>query len=98
LLSTPRGRALLELLDPRHVEEVGIFDSQAVANLAAKLTAQDSRKASEVDEMALVGALSTMLLHERLIAGRSATAPAVPTKVVERTSESPGLIRHAVVG
>ena len=98
LLSTPRGRALLELLEPRHVEEVGIFDSQAVANLSAKLTAQDSRKASEVDEMALVGALSTMLLHERLIAGRSATAPAVPTKVVERTSEPPGLIRHAVVG
>jgi len=39
-----------------------------------------------------------MLLHQEFIAGRSAVGAAVPTKVVERTSESPGLIRHAVVG
>jgi hypothetical protein len=45
----------------------------------------------------LMGALSTMLLHEAFVAGRSAATPAVPMKVVER-AESPGLIRHAVVG
>jgi len=98
LLCTPRGRALLELLEPPYVEAAGVFDSQAVANLTAKLTAQEPSKVSEVDEMALVGALSTMLLHQEFIAGRSAVGAAVPTKVVERTSESPGLIRHAVVG
>jgi asparagine synthase (glutamine-hydrolysing) len=97
LLSTARGRSLLELLEPGHIDAAGIFDSRAVTNLTAKLARQDATKVSEVDEMALVGALSTMLLHEAFVAGRSAAAPAVPTKVVERT-ESPGLILHAVVG
>jgi hypothetical protein len=38
-----------------------------------------------------------MLLHEAFVAGRSAAAPAVPTKFLER-SESPDLMRHVVVG
>ena len=97
LLSTPGGRSLLELLEPRQVEAAGIFDPRSVANLRAKLDRQDATAVSEVDEMALVGAVSTMLLHEAFVAGRSTAVPAVPTKVVERI-ESRGLIRHAVVG
>jgi asparagine synthase (glutamine-hydrolysing) len=97
LLTTGNGRALLELLEPSHVEAVGIFDSAAVANLTAKLEAQDPGKVSEMDEMALLAALSTMLLHESSVASPSAAPVAVPTKVVERTVESPGPIRHAVV-
>jgi hypothetical protein len=50
-----------------------------------------------MDEMALLAALSTMLLHESSVASPSAAPVAVPTKVVERTVESPGPIRHAVV-
>jgi hypothetical protein len=69
-----------------------------VAALTAKLTSQDAVKISEVDEMALMGALSTMLLHESFIASPSVAPAATPAKVVERAPESSGPIRHAVVG
>jgi asparagine synthase (glutamine-hydrolysing) len=98
MLSTAAGRELLERLDPQHVAAVGLFDAQSVSALTAKLTAQDAVKVSEVDEMALVGALSTMLLHEAFVASPSLAPPATPVKVVERTREPPGPIRHAVVG
>jgi asparagine synthase (glutamine-hydrolysing) len=98
VLATPSGRGLLELLDPERVDAVGIFDGKAVAALTAKLTSQDAVKISEVDEMALMGALSTMLLHESFIASPSVAPAATPAKVVERAPESSGPIRHAVVG
>ena len=41
-----------------------------------------SARAGETDEMALVGALSTMLLHEQLVARPSLAPEAVPTRVV----------------
>jgi asparagine synthase (glutamine-hydrolysing) len=97
LLATAEGRALFDVLEPAHVGAVGIFDSAAVANLTAKLEAQDPGKVSEMDEMALLAALSTMLLHESFIASPSAAPVAVPTKVVERSAESQGPLRHAVV-
>jgi asparagine synthase (glutamine-hydrolysing) len=96
LLTTKNGRELLALLEPQRVETTGIFDSSAVTALTAKLTAGESKRVSEVDEMALIGALSTTLLHERLVAAPSTREPAVPTKVVERTSGS-AVARHAVV-
>jgi asparagine synthase (glutamine-hydrolysing) len=97
LLSTANGRKLFELLEPAHVDSVGIFDSAAVASLTAKVQGQEPAKVSEVDEMALLAALSTMLLHESFIASPSAAPVAVPTKVVERSVESHEPIRHAVV-
>jgi asparagine synthase (glutamine-hydrolysing) len=98
VLTTRSGRGLLELLDPQRVDAIGIFDGKAVGSLTAKLTSQDAVKVSEVDEMALMGALSTMLLHESFIASPSVSPAATPAKVVERTPESSGPIRHAVVG
>jgi asparagine synthase (glutamine-hydrolysing) len=98
LLETSRGRELLELLEPARIDAAGLFDSRAVSALTSKLAGQAPEKTSEVDEMALVGALSTMLLHELFIVAPSATRAAVPTKVVERTHEAPGPVRHAVVG
>jgi hypothetical protein len=38
---------------------------------------------SETDEMALVGSISVMLLHEHLVARPVLAAPARPTKVVQ---------------
>jgi asparagine synthase (glutamine-hydrolysing) len=70
-----------ELLRPERVKEAGLLAPEAVSRVLAKFEASSSR-AGETDEMALVGAISTMLLHERLVA-RPALAPdAVPTKVV----------------
>ena len=98
MLSTAAGRELLERLDPQHVDAIGLFDGRSVAALTAKLTAQEAAKVSEVDEMALMGALSTMLLHESFVASPSVAPAATPAKVVERAREAPGPIRHAVVG
>jgi len=98
VLTTTAGGELLERLEPRNVDDVGIFDGRAVARLTAKLTGHETGKVSEVDEMALMGAISTMLLHESFIAAPSKSPAAVPVKTVERTRQSPGPIRHAVVG
>jgi len=98
VLTTTAGGELLERLEPRNVDDVGIFDGRAVARLTAKLTGHETGKVSEVDEMALMGAISTMLLHESFIAAPSKSPAAVPVKMVERTRQSPGPIRHAVVG
>jgi asparagine synthase (glutamine-hydrolysing) len=95
LLTTKEGGALLELLDVDRVEAAGIFDSRAVSALTAKLRAQKDGKASEVDEMSLIGAVSTMLLHDRFVTASSAASTVVPTKIVERTGGSAGRARHA---
>ena len=71
-----------ELLAPERVAEAGILDPEAVRRVVAKFEAQGAARAGETDEMALVGAVSTMLLHEQLVA-RPALAPeAVATRVV----------------
>jgi asparagine synthase (glutamine-hydrolysing) len=54
-----------ELLSERALREAGLFNPGAVARLARK--AQASARLSEVDEMALVGILSTQLVHHRFV-------------------------------
>jgi asparagine synthase (glutamine-hydrolysing) len=79
----PRAPAYArELLDPARVQDVGILDPEAVARLVAKCEAAGEQGVGETDEMGLVGAISTMLLHERLISGPTLAEPAEPTRVV----------------
>jgi len=54
-----------ELLSEKALRESGLFNPAAVARLARK--AQQSARLSEVDEMALVGILSTQLVHHRFV-------------------------------
>jgi asparagine synthase (glutamine-hydrolysing) len=54
-----------ELLSERGLRDSGFFKPSAVARLVRKARSQTSL--SEVDEMALVGVLSTQLLHQRFI-------------------------------
>ena len=56
-----------ELLSAESLSAAGIFRPEAVQRVVAKFEANADR-ASETDEMALVGAISTMLLHEQLVA------------------------------
>ena len=56
-----------ELLGPRRLLEAGLLDPTAVARLRQKLGSSNGRGVSETDEMALVGALSLMLLHDRFV-------------------------------
>lgn len=70
-----------ELLDPNRVAAAGLLDADAVSRLRAKSEASPER-VGETDEMGLVGALSVMLLHDRLVSNPTLAAPAVATRVV----------------
>jgi asparagine synthase (glutamine-hydrolysing) len=66
-----------EALAPRSVEQAGVFDAQAVARLWGKCRTQAANgQFSNADNMALVGVLSTQLLHEQFV--RYSMQPAPP--------------------
>ena len=75
---------LREVLDERAVTEAGVFEPRAVAQLWSKCQAQDSAQLSNTDNMALVGVLSTQLLHRELVLAPPAT--------VAGTTSSPRVI------
>jgi asparagine synthase (glutamine-hydrolysing) len=55
-----------ELMSPQRIAAAGLFDPQAVTKLMAKCRA--GRAIGFADNMAFVGVLSTMLLHEQFVA------------------------------
>jgi len=71
-----------ELLAPGRVEEAGILSPATVDRVVRKCEARLEQGVGEVDEMALVGALSVQLLYERLVARPALAPPAVPSKIV----------------
>ncbi|WKB54558.1 asparagine synthase (glutamine-hydrolyzing) [Eleftheria terrae] len=65
-----QGRPLdyvAELLSPGRLAEAGYFDATAVGKLVEKCRA--GRASGFADNMAFVGVLSTMLLHEQMLGG-----------------------------
>jgi asparagine synthase (glutamine-hydrolysing) len=72
-----------ELLAPERLAAAGVFDPEAVGRIVRKCEAGAPRDAvSETDEMALVGVLSTMILHDRFVASPQLADPLVPDRVV----------------
>ncbi len=72
-----QGRPLdcvAEFLDPARIANAGLFDATAVGKLMDKCAA--GRAVGFGDNMAFVGILSTMILHEQFIAPPSAPRPA----------------------
>ena len=70
------GKALpwvAELLSPQSLTDAGMFDPVAVGKLTHKCAA--GRAIGFGDNMAMVGVLSTMLLHDQFIRGNAFTAP-----------------------
>jgi asparagine synthase (glutamine-hydrolysing) len=63
-----------DVLGERSVAEAGVFDDRAVAQLHAKCSRQVAagKHLSNTDNMALVGVLSTQLLHASFVNGHSA--------------------------
>ena len=58
------------LLSESSVSDAGVFDAEAVARLWAKARSRpDGFRFSNTDNMAIVGVISTQILHERFIAG-----------------------------
>jgi asparagine synthase (glutamine-hydrolysing) len=70
------------LLTPARLAEAGVFAAPAVERLMQKCRRNESVGVTESDEMALVGVLSTMLLHEQMVARPALAAAARPNKVV----------------
>lgn len=73
---------LAELLSPRSLAAASAFSPPAVERLLTKARRSLERGASELDEMALVAVVSTMLLHQDFIAKPRGTRPAIPTREV----------------
>jgi asparagine synthase (glutamine-hydrolysing) len=69
-----------ESLDPARIDQAGLLDPSAVGRVVAKF--RRTAGVSETDEMALVGCVSLMLLHEQFIAKPVLARPAQPTRVV----------------
>jgi len=70
-----------DLLCPPALRDAGVFEPQPVMQLLRKCRARTDGRFSNADNMALVGILSTQLLHQQLIAGR----PAIRTNLSLRT-------------
>ena len=71
-----------ELLQADRLEAAGVFSPDAVGRVVAKFEAVGSGRAGETDEMALVGTVSTMLLHEQFVAHPALAPEAAPSRVV----------------
>ncbi len=62
-----------ELLSERALQDSGFFDASAVAQLVRK--ASSGARLSEVDDMALVGIISTQLVHHQFVKAFKPTPP-----------------------
>ena len=72
---------LESFLEPSRLADAGLLDRETVARLVAKFRRPDSI-VSETDEMALAGATSLMILHDRFVANPRLAKPLEPTRVV----------------
>lgn len=71
-----------DLLDPQQVERVGLFAARGVERLLTKCERSLDEGLGEGDEMALVGILSTMLLHRQFVEEPRLAGPASAGRVV----------------
>jgi asparagine synthase (glutamine-hydrolysing) len=87
-----------DLLGSNAVARAGLFDPAKVQMLLAKM--RSSRNPGEVDSMALVGILSTQLLHHQFVETFASRvgSPVVPTLIVDRRSPGRASARGAPEG
>jgi asparagine synthase (glutamine-hydrolysing) len=69
-----------ELLGKERLERAGVFSHRAVEALRKKCLRNLDAGISETDEMALVGVISTMLLHDRFVESPPLTEEAIPNR------------------
>jgi len=75
------GGELRSFLEPARIAEAGLLDAATVARLVAKFRRPEAI-VSETDEMALAGATSLMILHDRFVARPRLAEPLVPNRMV----------------
>ncbi len=72
-----------DLLDPDNVRRSGLFDADMVERLVSKARARLDSGLSEMDEMALMGVMSSMLLKQQLVDEPALAAPAVADRIID---------------
>ncbi len=78
-----------ELLSPPAVSDAGVFDATAVARLWSKCRgAKPGSTLSNADNMALVGVLSTQLLHRQFVARCPSAPEVIPRTLVQPCAEA----------
>jgi asparagine synthase (glutamine-hydrolysing) len=74
-------------MDEAAVKDAGVFDPRAVSVLWNKCRARsDAGQFSNADNMAVIGVLSTQLLHDRFIRRAPTGKPVTPKTLVDRTA------------
>ncbi len=88
LLNDKTAQYTCEALSEGSLKKAGLFDAKKVARLMEKL--QQTDHPSEIDNMALVGILSSQLVHQQFIEEfpNDAAYPASLTLVIDRRSEA----------
>ena len=79
----------LPLLQHDTLARAGLFDPELVDRLVKKCERNIERGVSETDEMALVGVLSAMLLHEQFVESPRLAEPASPNREVRGATVIP---------
>jgi asparagine synthase (glutamine-hydrolysing) len=79
-----------ELLSEKALADAGVFDAKVASQLYAKCRSRgDAGQFSNTDNMALVGVLSTQLLHHHFVApGSLERGPSVPLRVHDHAPEA----------
>ncbi|MCF8096012.1 MAG: hypothetical protein K9J79_11705, partial [Desulfobacteraceae bacterium] len=74
------------LVDMDQMERTGIFNTQKVKNLLGKYLGKGQGPDSEIQNMAVVGILSTQMIHEQFVEGfadlQKQTPSITPDKVI----------------
>jgi asparagine synthase (glutamine-hydrolysing) len=74
---------LPEMIDEQAVKDAGVFEPRQVTQLWGKcVSRKDEAQFSNADNMALVGVLSTQLLHHHLVRNRPDGGPEVPLRTL----------------
>ena len=81
---------IAELLSDANLAEASVFDVRAVGQLYAKCESRaDEAQFSNTDNMALVGVVSTQLLHQQFVRGEAIHAePVVLTRLIDALAGS----------
>jgi len=92
LLGAGRPEWVNALTQARALARVGVFEPSAVQKLLAKSSRALERGVGETDEMALIGILSTLLLHNQYVDAPRLSLPVEPTKTVVGRRSREGVV------
>lgn len=82
-----------DLLDPAAIQKTGLFNPSAVSQLVAKI--EQERPMGEADDMALVGIISTQLVHQQFVENFRQRSPISDSDNVKVVDKRRAQVRHA---